>query len=728
MSAPANITPQHWQDLISLGFSVFPVKRGGKEPMGKWKDHHTNAPDPAKVARWVDMQANIGIACGAVSGLVVLDLDTPEAVAEAQRLGIPETITAHTGRGFHVYFRHPGGKIGNRARIFPGADVRGDGGYVVAPPSLHPSGARYKWAHPPGLFDLADPPGWLLDLLAKPGRPNNPPPPRSDRLSAWAEAAIDGVLADLREAPEGQRNNTLNKAAFRLGQIAGAGLICEADAIPHLQATARAIGLDAAEIDATLQSGWRAGLANPRGPKERLTFTTRARIEPETGEVIKDAPESEAKPKARCNSKTSEDQIALAFVRRHGDRLRFDHSAGRWYEWTGTRWQRNETRLAFHFARELARESSDGAKGFCKASVASGVEAFARADPQLAVTAEIWDRDPWLLGTPGGTVDLRTGELRTARREDFITRQTGAAPEPGEPRRWLQFLGEATAGDSELIRFLQQVAGYCLTGSTCEQALFFIYGPGGNGKSVFVNILKHVLGDYAVTASMETFTASRLDRHPTDLAMLKGARLVSASETEEGRAWAESRIKQVTGGDKISARFMRQDFFEFSPQFKLVIVGNHAPMLANVDEAARRRFNIIPFTQKPVTPDRKLEDKLKAEAGQILSWAIEGCLDWQANGLVRPEVVKAATADYFEDQDLFGRWLEDNCERGPSKWETAQTLFRDWQDYAKAAGEDPGTQRAMASKLKRAGFMPRKVTGGARAYHGIALKSKKEFL
>jgi hypothetical protein len=179
------------------------------------------------------------------------------------------------------------------------------------------------------------------------------------------------------------------------------------------------------------------------------------------------------------------------------------------------------------------------------------VEAFARADPQLAVTAEIWDRDPWLLGTPGGTVDLRTGELRTARREDFITKQTGAAPEPGEPRRWLQFLREATAGDSELVRFLQQVAGYCLTGSTREHSLFFIYGPGGNGKSVFLNLLNYVLGDYATTAAMETFTASKHDRHPTDLAMLNGARLVSASETEEGRAWAESRIKQLTGGDKI---------------------------------------------------------------------------------------------------------------------------------------------------------------------------------
>lgn len=422
------------------------------------------------------------------------------------------------------------------------------------------------------------------------------------------------------------------------------------------------------------------------------------------------------------NGTVSEDQIALAFVRRHVQRLRFDHSAGRWYEWTGSRWQRNETKLAFHFAREIAREASDGEKAFCKASVANGVEAFARADPALAVTADAWDQDAWLLGTPGGTVDLRVGELFPARQADLITKQTGIAPKDGEPRLWMQFLSEATAGDKGLMRFLQQVAGYCLTGSTREHALFFIYGPGGNGKSVFLNLLNHVLGDYATTAGMETFTASKHDRHPTDLAMLNGARLVSASETEEGRAWAESRIKQVTGGDKISARFMRQDFFEFVPQFKLVIVGNHAPVLGNVDEAARRRFNIIPFTHTPKAPDRDLETKLKAEAGQILQWAIAGCLDWQANGLVRPEIVTAATADYFEDQDLFGQWLDDRCVRDPAKWELPAKLYNDWASYARAAGDDPGAQKNMKSKLERAGFKAAK-SNGLRIYRGLSLKT-----
>jgi P4 family phage/plasmid primase-like protien len=158
---------------------------------------------------------------------------------------------------------------------------------------------------------------------------------------------------------------------------------------------------------------------------------------------------------------------------------------------------------------------------------------------------------------------------------------------------WLGFLEDATQADAGLVRFLQQIAGYCLTGDTREHALFFIYGPGGNGKSVFLNTLNGILADYAETAVMDAFAASAHDKHSTDIAMLRGARLVSVSETEEGRAWAETRVKQLTGGDKVTARFMRQNNFTFTPRFKLVIVGNHKPVLTNVDDAAKRRFNML---------------------------------------------------------------------------------------------------------------------------------------
>ena len=416
----------------------------------------------------------------------------------------------------------------------------------------------------------------------------------------------------------------------------------------------------------------------------------------------------------------SEDAIALAFTAKYHGAMKFDHTAGSWFRWNGDRWQKDGTDCAFHFARVIGRQLGEGKRQICKASVAGGAERMARADPAHAVEAWQWDADPMLLGTPGGTVELRTGKLRKAHPDDNITRLTSCTPSSVTPTQWLQFLNVATGGDAALIRWLQQWLGYCLTGLTREHALLFLYGPGGNGKSVLLNTVTRILADYAATAGMDTFTAAKSDRHPTDLAMLQGARMVSASETEEGRAWAESRIKQMTGGDPITARFMRQDFFTFQPQFKLMIVGNHAPVLHNVDEAARRRFNIVPMTVKPSKPDRMLEQKLTAEGGAILGWMIAGCLDWQENGLIRPEVVTAATDDYFNDQDLFGQWLAERCEQGSNRGTLPSLLFNDWSAYARSAGDTPGNMRTMSDRLQRLGFRRAKANG-CRMYRGIGL-------
>jgi putative DNA primase/helicase len=240
----------------------------------------------------------------------------------------------------------------------------------------------------------------------------------------------------------------------------------------------------------------------------------------------------------------TEDSAALAFAARYRDELRFDHHIGRWFRWTGNRWQKDETQLAFAWARDLARdlarEHAPKNTVTGKAAFAGSVERFARADQTLAATTETWDRDQWLLGTPGGTVELVTGSVRAASATDFITKVTAVAPaETVDCPTWLRFLHEATAGDEELVAYLQRFCGYLLTGVTREHALLFIYGPGGNGKGTFLNNVAAVLGDYAQVAAMETFTDSPTDRHPTDLAMLRGARLVTASETEERRAWAE---------------------------------------------------------------------------------------------------------------------------------------------------------------------------------------------
>jgi putative DNA primase/helicase len=365
-----------------------------------------------------------------------------------------------------------------------------------------------------------------------------------------------------------------------------------------------------------------------------------------------------------------------------------------------------------------------------KTSFASGVERFARADPVFATTAEFWDRDPMLLGTPSGVVDLRTGRRRASRPEEGFTKSTAVAPaDNADCPLWTRFLSEATGGDVEMIRFLRQWCGYSLTGDTREHALVFVCGPGGNGKSVFLNVLTGILGDYATTATMDAFIAAHGDRHSTDLAMLRGARLVTASETEEGRQWAEARIKQLTGGDPITARFMRQDNFTFIPQFKLTIVGNHKPTLRTVDDAHRRRFNLVPFNHKPATPDHQLEQKLRAEWPAILQWAIQGCMDWRASGLVRPSAVVKATADYFSDQDLLAQWLAEECDAEPGnryKCATSATLFASWSTYASQAGEHSGNRKSFAEQLERRGFENRKGTGGVREFRGVRLKTRNE--
>lgn len=424
----------------------------------------------------------------------------------------------------------------------------------------------------------------------------------------------------------------------------------------------------------------------------------------------------------------SEDGVALAFAARHRGKLRFCHSTGRWFIWTGTHWRREETQLAFSWARDICRElasanpDSAAAKALAKANAASAVERFARADPAFAVTADAWDADPWLVATPGGTIDLRTGDLRPSRPADGMTRLTASAPVPRgrfDPARdcprWLAFLDQATGGDADAIRFLQQWAGYSLTGDTREEALLFVYGPGGSGKSTAINTLGDLFGDYATNVATETLTASKYDRHSTEIARLKGARFARASETEQGRAWAEQRIKALTGGDKVTARFMRQDDFEFTPQFKLTIVGNHAPALQNVDDAIRRRFNVLPFEHRPARVDHGLKEALAREFPGILAWCVAGCLDWQQRGLQRPEIVRTATAAYFDMQDSFAAWLDDCCAVGPNEADTAATLWDSWSWFARQGGEDPGSKnKTFPDRMRQAGFASVRDVGGIR--------------
>ena len=279
-----------------------------------------------------------------------------------------------------------------------------------------------------------------------------------------------------------------------------------------------------------------------------------------------------------------------------------------------------------------------------------------------------------------------------------------------------------TGGDADLVGFLQRMSGYALTGTTQEHALFFLHGTGANGKSTFINAVTAVAGDYHKAAPIETFTASQNERHPTDLAGLRGARLVTSVETEEGRRWAESKIKALTGGDKIAARFMRQDFFEFTPTFKLVIAGNHKPGLRSVDEAIRRRFHLIPFTVviPPHERDKILGDRLRAEWPGILAWMIGGCLKWQQHGLAPPPAVQAATANYLDAEDAIAAWLDETGLRDVNAWEATKTLFGSWKTWADNAGERAGTMKRFVQNLEARGLTPERRTQ-ARGFRGFRI-------
>lgn len=432
----------------------------------------------------------------------------------------------------------------------------------------------------------------------------------------------------------------------------------------------------------------------------------------------------------------SEESMALAFTRRHADRVRYVPKFNKWFIYNGKRWAEDERLQTYSYAREVVRETamlaSDASSTrsgqsirIASAKSTYAIVNLASKDQRLSATVDQWDADDWLLNTPSGVIDLRTGEEREHRPEDYMQKITAVAADHNMvPVIWHEFLNRSTGEKPELQSYLQRMAGYMLTGQTRDHALFFAYGTGGNGKSVIISTLAGMLGEYHRTAPIEAFTASQQDRHPTDIAGLVGARMVSATETEQGRLWAEARIKVITGGDRISARFMRQDFFEFIPKFKLIIAGNHRPGLKSVDEAMIRRIHLIPFTVTipPDERDPELAERLKAEWPAILAWCIEGCLEWQRIGLAPPAAVVEATRDYLQSEDVLAIWLDECCELSRDHWGLSGVLFASWRQWAQAAGEEVGTERQFSQRLQTRGLAKVRRNGGRRAYTGVRLK------
>ncbi len=444
------------------------------------------------------------------------------------------------------------------------------------------------------------------------------------------------------------------------------------------------------------------------------------------GTEVVPGPMRSAAAAARADASAGTDAAVRRLVEAHAGTL--CHDGAGWWRFDGAIWRREP-----HVGRKVRAALREAGVADPWPGLVAAAEGLARSEPALAAAAE-WDADPWRLGTPGGTVDLATGLLRAADPADRITRATSVAPaDTADCPLWRRFLGEAMEGDADRVGFLQRFCGYALTGETCEHVALFALGEGGNGKSVFANIVRGIMGTYAAVAAPDLLThgsGRRVERaHSAEVAVLAGARLVAASETEEGRTWADGRLKLLTGGDPVTARFLGRDPFTFTPRFKLLVVGNHMPVLRSVDAALRRRLRVVPFAHTPAVPDRRLEAKLREEGPAILRWMIEGCVAWAAEGpdggLLRPAAVAIATDTYLAGEDLVGQFLAECCDRNPGCLKTAGDLYATWCAYAQASGEPPGTQRRFAARLAGHGLV-RERADHARLYRGLRLLREGE--
>lgn len=442
----------------------------------------------------------------------------------------------------------------------------------------------------------------------------------------------------------------------------------------------------------------------------------------------------------------SHDSLALRMGTQGGwnDRARYVAGWGAWLFWNGALWAKDEKlrhmtdardflrrvavdlqRWAAKRAEDMKQDEGDSLKRWAKKEARTlrseptrnNIETMARSNPEMVASADQFDANLDVIGTPGGVVDLRTGTMRPARRDDYLTRSVAVAPANREPVRWLAFLRESMEGDADMVAFLQRLCGYTLTGHTSEHKLPFLWGPGGNGKSVFANTLHYLFGDYAKRAPAEAFLQARGERHPTDLAGLAGARLVIGSELPAARAWNESVIKDLTGGDSITARFMRMDFFTYTPQFSLLIVGNHMPAIGSVDDAMRRRVLMIPFTRAVPAEkrDTQLQVKLREEWPGILQWAIAGAVAWYRDGLQVPDKVTAESAKYLDAEDVLGQFMDECMVQDPATGGAfSSDVHAAYTTWMERQGGHAMTQRAFSQAMRERGVNVAKYRDGRR--------------
>lgn len=420
-----------------------------------------------------------------------------------------------------------------------------------------------------------------------------------------------------------------------------------------------------------------------------------------------------------------------------GEDIRYTTEAG-WLVWDGRRWAEDPREVRIQGIAKEVMESlfdeirnapdRDSMMAHAKRSQSRRhIEAaivLARSEPGILTSLTSFDADPWLLNVANGTIDLRTGRLKPHERADLITKLVSIDyDEDASCELWEAFLWRVTGQNEELYSYLRRFVGYLLTGSTTEQVLHFLFGLGANGKSVFCEVIAMLLGEYAITCSPEMIMARRSAGIPNDVARLRGMRSALMNETSQGARFDEAKLKDLTGGDTLSARFLHREFFDFIPTHKLVIRGNHKPAISGNDEGIWRRLRLIPFTVSiPANEqDRRLLEKLRDELPGILRWAVNGCLEWRGDGLQPPACVTEAVEAYRAEADILGRFIDECCEQRPLGQVKSSVFYQRFREFAEQSGERAMPAKDLPNEMARRGFKLKR-TESARLFLGIELQ------
>jgi P4 family phage/plasmid primase-like protien len=785
------------ENYVNALLSVIPIRPDGtKAPaLNGWKEFQSRLASQDEINGWFKNGNGLAIVCGSVSGnLELLDFDAPELYEPFCKLvssfapGLIDRLplSLSPSGGYHHFYRC--GTIEGNQKLAVRQDVdaegrqrdktlietRGEGGYIIAPPSpatCHPAGKPYELlrgeltAIPEITLEERD---ILLNCArsfnekviqkaeteeVKPGNASGTRP--GDDFNAkfgvqdWGELLTrHGWKRKSRygQTEYWQRPSKSGRGISATVNYRGSNLlyVFSSNAFPFEPESAYTpfAAYTFLEHGGDFTAAAKALAEEGYGEKSYALVSvggklrTRFGVPPELREAEGQLPESVIT--ALQQSRLSDAGNAECMVALYGDVIRYDHTREKWLVWDGVRWSIDDegiaqraavamTRLRQRVATELEdletrrRLTLWGLSSENIQRVNAAIKMAQFYEP-FSTTINRYDNDPLLATTMNGTLDLRGGSFRKSHPYDYLTMQLGCefSPEAKAPR-WEKFLREVFGGDEQLIEYIQRAVGYSLTGDTSEQVLFLCYGSGANGKSVFLEVVRQLLGDYAGAASFDTFDAGNRNSASNDLAALKGKRLVTVIETEEDRRLAEAKVKMVTGQDEITCRFLFKEFFTYRPQFKLWMAMNHKPVIRGTDRGIWRRIRLIPFTQSfEGREDRGLIGKLTNELPGILNWALEGLRKWQESGLSVPKAVKEATEEYRRESDSIGQWLDERTARNIVSKLRASEAYRNYYEWALERGERPFNQKNWGQTLIEKGHNRDRDREGM-FYMGLAL-------